>query len=559
MVVTVVSFGTAWSQEFHTPRIHRLAHEFLGHSSGEDEPAPGGKCGTHLVANLNERAQVLDAAAKTEVREMLSRPVLQTSRLTPSGRFRIHYDTLGFHQPAMIEGSSRISNSYSRYVDSVAAIFDHVWQTQVGIMGYQAPPTDKGKGGGPEYDVYVVSLGGGTFGVTYWSDDDALSTGTNQRFSTFMEIDNDYLFYRTPGLDGLRVTAAHEFHHAIQIGSYGLWTNVPQRDLYFYEMTSTWMEDLVYPDINDYLFDIPRYFRQFIGTANRSMPFFTYDAWLYPGYERSVYLHYLASRYGRDMVRTIWSEMARQPFKESLDLVLGRFGTRFGEDFSQFSFWNYYTADRASRDRYYPEGHLYPRMAQNMRATFDNFSTVISSQAYPVSSQLYEFVTQNDTLTAILVNVDLPGATSSPNTLLSFDLKLSNSGSQGGIQFLADGSKGALIAEDFAKWRVMYLSGSSHSDIKTQGIPYPNPVRPAIHPVLRLPLERLSSEPAEIVVLSSSLDRVFSGSYAVIESFGKPEIHFPINDVAGRIASGVHFIIVRVDQKEYRWKVAFIL
>ena len=43
-----------------------------------------------------------------------------------------------------------------------------------------------------------------------------------------MNIDNDFQFF-TARVDGLRVTIAHEFFHAIQFGAYGYWST----DLYF--------------------------------------------------------------------------------------------------------------------------------------------------------------------------------------------------------------------------------------------------------------------------------------------------------------------------------------
>ena len=36
--------------------------------------------------------------------------------------------------------------------------------------------------------------------------------------------------------------------HAIQIGRYSYWYN----DVYFYELSATWMEDVAYTEVNDY-------------------------------------------------------------------------------------------------------------------------------------------------------------------------------------------------------------------------------------------------------------------------------------------------------------------
>jgi len=85
-----------------------------------------------------------------------------------------------------------------------------------------------------------------------------LISGTQipERWTSDIDIDNDFIGskYNAKGIQALRVTAAHEFHHAIQYG-YGWWG-----ERYPYELTSTWMEDVVYTDVNDYYQYLPDYF-----------------------------------------------------------------------------------------------------------------------------------------------------------------------------------------------------------------------------------------------------------------------------------------------------------
>lgn len=73
-----------------------------------------------------------------------------------------------------------------------------------------------------------------------------------------MRIDNSYYesSYYTRGINALKVTLAHEFGHAVQLLSYGLW----DEDIWFYEMTSIWLEEAVFDDVNDYYAYIPRFF-----------------------------------------------------------------------------------------------------------------------------------------------------------------------------------------------------------------------------------------------------------------------------------------------------------
>jgi len=40
------------------------------------------------------------------------------------------------------------------------------------------------------------------------------------RWTSYIEIDNDFIGFYTIGINAARVTAAHEFHHAIQMGNY---------------------------------------------------------------------------------------------------------------------------------------------------------------------------------------------------------------------------------------------------------------------------------------------------------------------------------------------------
>jgi len=48
--------------------------------------------------------------------------------------------------------------------------------------------------------------------------------------------------------------------------------------------------------------------------------------------------------------------MSTQPFLESTDAALVNIGSNLPTAFSEFTYWNYYTADRADTVKYYPKG-----------------------------------------------------------------------------------------------------------------------------------------------------------------------------------------------------------
>ncbi len=201
------------------------------------------KCGLPLIAFHSEKKD----AATGELSSMLFRPVTQKSILR--GRFRVYYDTTGMHAPAMLDvDHQRVPNSSNAFADSVAAVANHVYDVETNPTGlaYPAPPADFGGGEGDEYDIYIQELDN-LYGYTTPE-----TQFDGRKYTTFITIDNDFIFVSpdtNKGIPALKVTMAHEFHHAIQIGNYAY---RGFDDIYYYEMTSVWMEDVVYTEVNDY-------------------------------------------------------------------------------------------------------------------------------------------------------------------------------------------------------------------------------------------------------------------------------------------------------------------
>jgi hypothetical protein len=521
----------------------------------------GIKCGTALVAWAYIHWRELPALDKRDIAQALQRPGRQKDRLSPSGRFRIHYDTTGFDAPALITPGSpgqRIDNTHEQYVDSVAKFFDNAWNIEVEAMGFSPPPSDGQKGGGPEYDVYIEDLGPGNFGQTSWEQSDILEDGSRQRFATYISIDNDFLGLRTPGMDGLRITSAHEFHHAVQVGAYGIWNTVPNSDFYFYEVTAVWMEHNLYPSIHDYYFDLPTYFQRFRDSQNRSYSFTTYDPPTYAGYERSIWAHFLAKRFGEDVIREIWEGMKSDPFLQSAGKVLQRHGSTIESEFSLFSYWNFYTADRADPVRFYDDGSSYPRYLPNATLAYDGLTAGITTSGFPLSTQFYQFVIQNDTLVAVVANVEADQAEEASPTPRSFGLTLASGNVKPPYQKLAKGYVVGFTSENSDAWRTLYLESATRSSASAAPDASPNPLRLSRDSKLSLPIPGAASSNAHIYMFGSSLDLVFSQDYAVTELFGKKMIAIPVEALRSKVPSGVYFVIARCGDQEFKWKVAIL-
>jgi len=186
------------------------------------------------------------------------------------------------------------------------------------------------------------------------------------RSSSYIEIDNDFedAVYRdagTYGLDAVRVTAAHEFFHAIQFSYYCA------PDHWWMEASATWMEDVAYDDVNEYY----RYLSTEAGTGFFDNPGcsldFTNNCYEYGA---SVFLHYLSEEYGDKAIRTIWETMASKEGNGLLaidQVVPGGIGKRIAE----FAIWNYFTGFRAVEIKFYKEGERYPEM--NVEAVHSDY------------------------------------------------------------------------------------------------------------------------------------------------------------------------------------------
>ncbi len=530
---------------------YEVIRSVFGESLAEKMKDKPIKCATPLVLMIKERWNQLSTETKNIVTSILMDLPTQKSRLSLSGRFRIHYDTTGSKTPALLNSSGqRVEGTYELYIDSVVTFFDYCWTYEVDSLGYTSPPQDGMVGGGPEYDVYVGERAVNDFGQT---DLDILIHSSPERYLTSIQIDNDYLGFRTPGMNGLKVTAAHEFHHAMQLGSYGIWNEGgTYRETYFYELTSSWMEDVVYTDVNDYYNDVAIYFTD-LRDQNGSLSFNYFSQPDQAGYERCIWGHFLAKKFGCDMMRNIWERIASELVMPSIDDVLKLRGTNFAAEFSDFSYWNYFTADRADTIHYYPEGNHYLRFVPNATTTYLGTTASILSKAHVLSTSFYEFDLTNTTLTAIVTNIDTAAAAQYDASGQALQLKLGTSVTDLPAQALSNGLQIGFGVLDQSKWSVRYLGITPKvSDAA------PNPLLLSRDVRLALPVDAPIGSYAHVYFYNSSLSLDHSADYQVGESSGIRMVSVSSATLRSHLSSGIYFVVAKTAKSEYKWKVAVI-
>jgi len=301
------------------------------------------KCGFGLQAH--DRALGIDVPA--------FRPLRDTLYTTGDGAFAIHYDTTGGHAPIMF--SSKMAG-VPDWVVEVGAAFSLARDTLL-AWGYPAHRDD----GDGVYDVYLEDNNGRIYGGTNW-EADHIDGG----WITYITMDNDFALdedYWTHGLDAARVTAAHEYFHAVQL-SYPF----DSRDEYLYEMSSTWFEERTFPEVNDWTF----WLEDFVAMAQPKLS--TSD-----GYGAAFFGHYLASLYGVGVLADTWARMVNDRAIDALRKAISAFGGDLAAD------WNASVAGLLLNGRT-PAGYYHPDQGLLPRPSLPDSTVVITSEMITASN-----------------------------------------------------------------------------------------------------------------------------------------------------------------------------
>ncbi|HET7481361.1 MAG TPA: MXAN_6640 family putative metalloprotease, partial [Actinomycetota bacterium] len=331
--------GALSEARYALERVRSLFHlsEVRDEYGAVSRPAPTDA--TLLMRDLALRLDSLSGDDRAAAEDLLARPTqgsndpdgmgYATNEAAPrcSANVCVHYVT------------STTDRTTAAYADKVLAVMDEVWVTEVDSFRWREPQSDsqaRPNGGDGRFDVYLANVGAQDI-YGYCTVDVGQNTYTR---STYCVLDNDFVEFPSPVEDGaLRVTAAHEFNHAIQY-AYDV-----TDDYWLMEATSTWIEDEVYDDVNDNY--------QYLVTGPLGSPEVPADSFIDfssfgrdSGYQYGtfVWMRYLSEMFhSRDIVRRIWEEVdARTAGASSLYSLQGiaaaleEQGTGFSSSFADF-------------------------------------------------------------------------------------------------------------------------------------------------------------------------------------------------------------------------------
>lgn len=319
-------------QQFGEAKSVQLQKAVLSDSTDVQEAA---KCGMPIKKGLRRDWNLLEATTQKVLVKQLASPVLANPATYTSlaGYFKVHYATTGTDAPPLTDSNS---NGVPDWVETVANTFETVY-ANYSSLGYHLAPT----AAGAPYNIYLLDLAPQRYyGVTN-SDQPISSASYPNAYSSWMELDNNFTdsIYKPAlysPLQSLQITAAHEYHHAIQYG-YNFYF-----DIWYAEATSTWMEDELYDGVNQLYNYITAWFTQSRLSLDTSENTTTGG-----GYGRWIFNRYLAEKHTPTMIRSVWEKLAGLPSPDGNsdipmvpvleNLLSSSYSTTLGNDFFGFA------------------------------------------------------------------------------------------------------------------------------------------------------------------------------------------------------------------------------
>ena len=355
-----------------TPRARAALQRAQQIVSGAASPAGTQDSGRRVEATLAMRDLFsalpdLSGADQQRARAVLARPTdgskdqygdgyRTKAKRRCEGHFCLHWVT------------STSDRASARWVTRTLDTMNAVWRLEVDKLGYRRPVRDGHHGGNSLFDVYLKDVGADY--LYGYCAPEYLKPGHKREASGYCVLDNDFSRdqFRARPVDSLRVTAAHEFFHAVQFG-YDF-----KEDPWLMEATSTWMEERFADGVND-----NRQYLPYGQVARPASPLDYFDPQGFNQYGNWPFFEFLSSRFGNDTVRQIWRNAA-----EAADGSGGQYSTQAVSSVLAGhggfpSVFTRYAAGNLTPGRTYAEGDQWPGAA---RAAVENQWTLHADGAH---------------------------------------------------------------------------------------------------------------------------------------------------------------------------------
>jgi len=261
-----------------------------------------------------------------------TRPTLSGTEYTRTKtHIKVHYTTSGSDATTLA------------YAESVAVFAESCW-ARGAAKGWINPPSDYGVGGSDLFDIYCRYSGNlGAYGVCV---PDTVNTASYpDGYCSWVEVCVDSVPQPFTRYGRLKALVAHEFHHAVQIA----YTNFESPKWAFYENTSVWNEDVLWPGHGTL------YWRNRNPSSYTTNPLnntyystiSTGSTYEYPG---GLWALFLTEYFSSTNMREIWERCGSHTGSHmtgDIDSILKRdFGIDLATAYGHYGIWRYFTGDR---------------------------------------------------------------------------------------------------------------------------------------------------------------------------------------------------------------------
>jgi hypothetical protein len=279
-------------------------------------------------------------------------------------------DTLGINQNEWYQFSDE-SNGIPDYIDQVAFAIDSAWSMEVESFGFPAPqPYTVSEYPSANYKVLIESNTSGYYGLTFPIGSD---TTSDIGFASIVTLRNSWkgwdinsiIDYETHPEKAIRITCTHEFFHAIQYRMAHMVHDeifIDNLPLTFIEGTAVMMEELAFPDVNDFsqyavdYFENPGNFAVF-GNVN--------DATVYSNVLFCLYLYdnNTPDSHGIDYFRSVFASNMNEPalFEELIKNASKEAGRTWSDLLNAFHTASFYSGNRTCDGRFLEDAALLPQ------------------------------------------------------------------------------------------------------------------------------------------------------------------------------------------------------
>lgn len=498
------------------------------------------KCGLGLVATIKQNLSNFSNEQQNVLFKILDRPIdLPNTAVSSNGFFLVHYTTTG-------------SNAIGYDINLLLSALDSAYNFEITYLGYPPPPSDGSEGGDDKYDIYVQNLSG-LYGYTQFE-----FKVTDSRWTSYMVIDNDYIGYYSTGINGARVTVAHEFHHGIQGGNYApTGSNSPFRnsDVFYYEIASTAFEEFVFDDVNDYYAYMPSYFQN----PERSMP-------LNDGYNLAIWNIYLQNNFDFDILKRQWELIPGNVALKAIAISIDESGSTFGNELNKFGIWTYFTNSRYVSGKYFEEASNYPLITPTASVSFTPPSDVYNMTIVPVANYFMkvDLPSSNGLFYSIITNSDYQKTS---NQTLPFTFSIYQDTVNGqkvindfySVSFDKDGQpfwNNAGILNN-----VVVYGDSSYSipNLEGETFAYPMPIKSSSATTLNIAFQSNGNvgEKVDLNIYSAGAELYYSGTKIIQSAYLKNSNKYcevSLNKSDFDFPSGVYIYVIKSGDNIYKGK-----